>query len=125
MVIDHTQDSATSKIFDAWPIPNHRTKAGTRVRDGTERPTATMGSKNQRTSRKRAIAMPRATPTAPARAYPPSARSTVWSVADTSTPSAIWAAKVDATAERGGRKKKGTTPARATTSQATAARTTE
>src|SRR5262245_27521173 len=106
-------------------MPNHRMKAGTRVRLGTDMPTATIGSKNQCTVRKRAMAMPRVIPTTTAMAKPAAARKMVSSVSWTRVPSATWPQNVTAMVDSGGRKKKGTSPLRATSSQSTATSTSE
>ena len=46
-VIGQTHDTATSRIFEAFSIPNQSMKAGTRVKVGTDIPSAISGSKNQ------------------------------------------------------------------------------
>src|SRR5262249_29909554 len=123
--IDQIQESATSRIFDSCPIPNHRMNAGTRVRVGTESPTATIGSKNQWTTLDRAIPMPSATPQSTAMAKPEDARKTVTAASWRSSPSASARRNAAPITESGGRKKNGTRPLRATASHATATRTSE
>ena len=123
--IDQTDDSATSRIFDSWPIPNQRMNAGTSVNVGTDSPTATIGSKNQRIALKRAMRTPSAMPIITAMAKPATARSTVTAASWISTPSTTCAQKVAAMIVNGGRKKNGTTPLRATISHAAATRTSE
>jgi hypothetical protein len=74
MTIGNTDENATSSIFDMWSMPNQRMKIGRNAIFGAGKARLMNGSRNQRVSALRAIAMPAATPTTAASSSPANAR---------------------------------------------------
>ena len=70
----NTQAKATSRIFEALSMPNHRMKIGMKAIFGAGKPSATSGSRSQRMRAERAMAMPSATPRRVASASPAKVR---------------------------------------------------
>src|SRR5690242_13535374 len=107
------------EIFETSYSPSHNIKIGRKAIFGIGKPTETIGSKNQRTQRRRAIKMPSVTPPAPAIAKPASERNRVSPRLRANSPDIASSQTRPNTAEIGGSRNGVTMPLREAASQAT------